>query len=213
MLSPVALATWISFCVPWAEPRLAAALVIAGSGGDAYAIADVTGRLDTPTTHAAAIEKLRSRTSTDPANATQPTKPLYLGLTQIPLISLRTLSISPELALEKCANLEIGYSLFLHAYDAASKIEKDPWRRTALAYNYYRTGEKSFSTPYSKSAIDVLKAGNFANPASFNDPLRNIIAAEWSSGLLTRHAMHNTVTASTQPSASGTPGQLPQQIN
>ena len=63
------------------------------------------------------------------------------------------------MAIDKCANLEIGYTLFLSAYEEAGKKEKSPWKRLSAAYNYYRTGVLAFDTPYSKRATDYLMSG------------------------------------------------------
>ena len=188
MLTPVAIATWISFCVPWAEPRLLAALIEAGSAGDPYLIADDADGRNSPATQAAAIKTLRKRVAQE-ASPNKGSNALYLGLTQLPTRSLPALGVSPEVAIDKCANLEIGYTLFLSAYEEAGKKEKSPWKRLSAAYNYYRTGVMALDTPYSKRATDYLMSGKVIAAAAMTDPLYHSVAGEWSAGMATRHAM------------------------
>lgn len=192
MLSPIAIATWLSFCVPWAEPRLAAALIDAGSSGEPYMIADAAGRVEISASQTEAIQYLRARREkSDPDSKVEHTE-LYLGLTQIPLSALHALAIEPEVVLDKCANLEIGYTLFLNAYQLADKAEKNPWKRIALTYNYFRSNQKSYETSYSTAAIDYLKSGRWVLPANMTSGLYQSVAAEWSAGLASRQAMRQS---------------------
>lgn len=196
MLSPVALATWISFCIPWAEPSLTTALIEAGSGREPFLIADAGARKDIGRTQTEALDLLRARLRPAEPPSAPVFEELYIGLTQIPISAMRELAIDPEVALDICANLEIGYTLFLGAHQLAEKTEKNPWKRTSLAYNYFRTREKKYDTPYSTRATDYLKSGKLTLPATMNDTLYHAIAAEWSSGLASRHAMRQTTNPS-----------------
>lgn len=185
MLSPIAISTWIAFCIPWAEPRLAAALIAAGSEGEPFLVTDGKDLRFAGKSAAESIRFLRSRTA-DPAGET-----LYLGLTQIPSFALKEIGIAPEIALDKCSNLEIGYTLFLGAHSHASTVEKSPWKTTSVAYAYFRTRQTVIDAPYAKKATDYLMKEPLVPPAGMNDPIYHAVAAEWSAGMASRHSMRN----------------------
>jgi hypothetical protein len=182
MLSPVAIATWISFCIPWAEPRLAAALVEAGSGGEPFVITAATGAPFTATTFAEAVHYVRQF---------KPEGEIYLGLAQVPLSALKRMGLGPEHALDKCGSLEIGYTLLLDAYVLAWKTEKSPWKTVSVAYSIYRNGQKTIDTPFGKKATDFLMKATHVAPAAFDNPLRHGIVAEWSAGVVSRQNAQN----------------------
>lgn len=189
MLSPVALSTWIAFCVPWAEPRLAAALVAAGSAGEPYLVVDANDQKFVGKTPSESVRFIRKRTAKPTDTAKTAADTLYIGLTQIPSFALRELGIDPEIALDKCSNLEIGYSIFLAAYSHAQTVEKSPWKTTSVAYNFFRNRQSVIDTPYAKRATDYLMQGTVVSPAGMNDPIYHAVVAEWSAGLAARHAM------------------------
>lgn len=182
MLSPVAIATWISFCIPWAEPRLAAALVEAGSGGEPFVITEANGSPFKTATYAEAVRYARQL---------KPSGEVYLGLAQVPLSALNRMGLGPEHALDKCGSLELGYTLFLDAYAQAGKTEKSPWKTVSVAYSIYRDGQKLIDTPFGKKATDFLMKGTYAAPAAMDNPLRHGIVAEWSAGLASRQNAQN----------------------
>lgn len=188
MLSPVAIATWISFCIPWAEPRLAAALVEAGSGGEAFLVAEANGQPFAAKTHAEAVRHVRQL---------KPSGEVYLGLAQVPLSSLNRMGLGAEHALDNCSSLELGYAMFLEAYEQARKVEKSPWKTLSVAYSIYRTRQKAIDTPFGKKATDFLMKGSMVNPAPSGSPLRHGIAAEWSAGLVSRQSIQNAGKKST----------------
>jgi len=177
MLSPVAIATWISFCIPWAEPRLTAALIEAGSGGEQYLVTQSTGESFTGKNYAAALRHFRQ---------TKPAGEVYLGLAQVPLSALYRLGLSVEYALDTCGSLEVGYALFLNAYEQARKSEKSPWKTISVAYSYYRTRQLVIDTPFAKKATEILMKGQSVSPLPTGSPLRHQIVAEWSAGLTSR---------------------------
>lgn len=183
MLSPIAVATWISICTPWGEPRLLAALVTAGSGGQPYMISNANETLFVGKSSADAIRYFRQL---------KPSGEVYLGLAQVPLSKLKTMGIHPETALETCGNLEIAYHLFNAAHEQAEKSEKSPWKTTSVAYSIYRNGQIMVDSPFGKKATDYLMKSEFVQPASINSLLRHSILAEWSAGLASRHASRHT---------------------
>lgn len=174
MLSPVAIATWISLCVPWAEPRLAAALVEAGSGGQPFLITEASGQPFAAKTYAEAVRYIRQL---------KPAGEVYLGLAQVPLSSLTRMGLSAEHGLDNCGSLELGYAMFLEAYEQAGKVEKSPWKTISVAYSIYRTRQKTVDTPFGKKATDFLMNAPVVAPAPTGSPLRHGILAEWSAGL------------------------------
>jgi hypothetical protein len=193
MLSPIALATWISICIPWAEPRLAAALAHAGSANNPYQITERDKPTLTPEKQGDASKLLQARLTQSPTSSNSQSPELFIGLTQIPLSSLRELNIDPLVALDVCANLEIGYSLFLEAHALAAAKESNPWKRTALAYNYYREREKRYESPYFDKVKDFLSNSPYIQPAHFGSSLHHAILAQSSAGLSTRHAIRTTI--------------------
>ena len=183
MLSPIAVATWISICTPWAEPRLLAALVTAGSGGHPFMVSTGEDQAYVGKSQAEAIRYFRQL---------KPTGEVYLGLTQVPLSKLTALGIHPETALETCGNLEIGYHLLNTAHEQAANSEKSPWKTASVAYSIYRTGRVVVDSPFGKKATDYLMKAEITHPASINSMLRHSIMAEWSSGLAARQASRHT---------------------
>lgn len=179
MLSPLVLATWISICTPWAEPRLLVALVMAGSGGEAFMVSDAAGQNFIGKTQAETSLHLREL---------KPSDELYIGLTQIPVSKLTTLGLHAETALDICSNLEIGYHLLTEAHMLAGNKEKSPWKRISAAYSIYRTGKAAIDSPFGRKATDYLMQAATLAPAPMNSPLRHALMSEWSSGLATRQA-------------------------
>lgn len=196
MLSPVEIATWVALCIPWADPRLASALVEAGSGREAYLVAEDTKPEFIGQTPRETILHLRAQSKDAAANKSPPVQQ-YIGLMQIPTSALRDLGLESEAAIDKCTNLTVGYQLFLSAYDYAGKVEKSPWKRTAVAYNFYRNRQTAIETEYSKRAIDYLMKAPVNLPANMTAPIYHAVMAEWSAGLAYRHG-----TRQSQPRAS-----------
>ena len=182
MLSPVAIATWISLCIPWAEPRLAAALVEAGSGGEPFLVTEASGQPFAAKTYAEAVRYVRQL---------KPTGEVYLGLAQVPLSSIKRMGLSAEHALDNCGSLELGYTMFLEAYEQAGKVQKSPWKTVSVAYSIYRTHQKAVDTPFGKKATDFLMNAPVATPAPIDSPLRHGILAEWSAGLASRQSIQH----------------------
>lgn len=179
MLSPVAIATWISLCIPWAEPRLAAALVEAGSGGQPFLVTETNGQPFAAKSYAEAVRYVRQL---------KPSGEVYLGLAKVPLSSLRQIGLSAEHGLDNCGSLELGYAMFLNAYEQAGKIQKSPWKMTSVAYAIYRDRQKVVDTPFGKKATDFLMNAAVVSPAPTDSPLRFAILAEWSAGLASRQS-------------------------
>lgn len=183
MLSPLALATWISFCLPGVDPTIPTALVTAGSGGEPYLIVDAGGQATPHPTLAAALADLRGR---------QPVGELFLGLAGVPRSAALAAGFSPEEALDICGSLEIGHQLYLAAYRHAQKTEKTPWKTLGVAFSWYRARQTAIDLPYTRKATDFLAAPRLVAAAGINDPLRWQIASEWSAGLAQRLAMRAT---------------------
>ena len=186
MVSPAELATLIALCVPWGEPQLVAALVEGGSGREPYLLSSSTGVLASPRTSREAAQQLADLSSGTTGSAQE--SDVFIGLAQIPLTSLRKSKLDPALALNKCTNLEIGYHLLLDAYQIAAKTERSPWKRTSLAYNYYREQRPVQETAYSKRVADYLTKVATARPAKMTDPIYHAALAEWSAGLAARQS-------------------------
>ena len=108
---------------------------------------------------------------------------LFIGITQIPRTRLLQFGLPPEQALDPCSNLQIGYQLFLYAHEQASKIEKSPWKTTALAYSIYRDQRAAVDSPFATKATQYLMTAPVVAPAGMNDPLRHQILAIWSASL------------------------------
>lgn len=191
MLSPIAIATWIAFCIPWAEPRLAASLISAGSEGEPYLVTDGSGKSFVGKSPADGIRYMRQQAAESKAQSTPDTPPLYIGLMQIPSFALKQLGVDPEVAMDKCSNLEIGYTLFVAAHNHAGSVEKSPWKTLSVAYAYFRDRQNLIDTPYAKKATDYLMKAAIVAPAGMNDPIYHSVAAEWSAGLASRHSMRN----------------------
>lgn len=187
MLSPIEIATWVALCIPWADPRLASALVEAGSGREANLVADDVKPAFIGRTPRETIMHLRAQSKDAAAQNAIPAQQ-YIGLTQIPATALRDLGLESEAAIDKCTNLAVGYQLFLSAYDYAGKVEKSPWKRTAVAYNFYRNRQTVIETEYSKRAVDYLMKAPIIMPAAMTDPIYHAVIAEWSAGLANRHS-------------------------
>jgi hypothetical protein len=185
MLSPVEIATWVALCIPWAEPRLASALVEAGSGREAYLVTEDAKPAFTGRTPRETIMHLRAQSKEANASKSPPLQQ-YIGLMQIPTSALRDLGLESEAAIDKCTNLAVGYQLFLSAYDYAGKVEKSPWKRTAVAYNFYRNRQTVIESEYSKRAVDYLMKAPETMPANMADPIYHSVMAEWSAGLANR---------------------------
>jgi len=178
MLDAVAIATWISVCIPWAEPRLAAALVNAGSGGEPLMIFSPGKTPDVAVSRRDALAKLTAAASEQP----------LVGLTQIPSRALDAAGLPRDAALDTCANLEIGYQLLMQAYEQARTITTSPWKQVSIAFNVFRDGKAQLESPYSKKAVEYLMNSPAVAPASVNSALRHEIIAAWSAGLANRSA-------------------------
>lgn len=174
MLSPVLLATWIAYCVPTAHPVLAHALVHAGSAGEAWLVTDAAGR------KLAAASRAEARSA---VNAAPAEGELYIGLTQVPRSSLRALGIPAEAALEPCINLRVGYELLTGAYLYAAGVEKTPWKTLTIAFAYYRIRQRSLDDAFATKAIELVRKGEYGNPAPFGSRLYMAVAAEAESSL------------------------------
>lgn len=188
MLTPIAVATWISMCIPWAEPRLAAALVAAGSGGEPLMIANAKGEPLVAKSLLEARAKLKELPAKDE---------VFIGLMQIPASSLDKAGIARDAALDTCGNLEIGYQLLTQSHAIAEKAERSPWKVLSIAFNHYRDGKILIDTPYSRKVVDYLMKSRVVDPAPSNSPLRHEVVAGWSAGLANRVASR---TSSPRPS-------------
>lgn len=178
MLDAVAIATWISVCIPWAEPRLAAALVVAGSGGEPLMITSLGKAPVVPGSRKEAYALIAATRN----------EQVLVGLTQIPGRTLDAAGLPRETALDACGNLEIGYQVLMQAYEQAKKAERSPWKQVSLAFNLFRDGKLQIETPYSKKVVEHLMTASSIAPAPMNSALRHEVVAAWSAGLATRTA-------------------------
>lgn len=165
MLSPIALATWIAFCMPGADSAIAFAMVMAGSGGNPDLITDAQGQ----------PRKMKDLKN---ANAEE----LYVGLTQIPARQLKARGIPVELALHRCTNLAIGWQLWSEAHTAAKVQQPTQWKAVSLAASIYRENRAVLETPYSKKLTDLAIAHVPVAPAPHGSRLYNEVAADWANG-------------------------------
>lgn len=165
MLSPVVLATWIAFCTPSADPAIATAMVMAGSSGNPDLIVDAQGQ---------------ARKAQDLTNAKA--EELYIGLTQIPASQLKARGIPVEVALNRCANLALGWSLWSAAHATAQTQHPTKWKAVSLAFSIYRENRAALETPYSKKATDLAIAYKPVAPAPHGSRLYNEVAAGWTNG-------------------------------
>jgi len=169
MLTPIILATWISVCLPQADPVLAHALVAAGSEGEPLIVMDADGQ-KLPGSKA---PELVAAMKTTPAD-----KELYVGLVQIPRSSLKSLGIPDDLALDPCINLQVGYQLYSAARDFAGTVEKTPKKMLGMSFNYFRTRQKLVDGPYAQKAVAAVDAPKLVSPAPFGTRLYMGIAAQ-----------------------------------
>jgi len=165
MLTPIALATWISFCIPSADTALATALVMAGSGGDPTLVTDATGL-----TQGRAVLRQDSQDE------------FYIGLAQIPASQLRAMGIPLEVALNNCTNLTLGWSLWSEAHTYAKTKQPTKWKAVSLAFSWYRSRQPVLETPFSKKATDLAIAYVPVAPAAFGSRFYNEVAATWANG-------------------------------
>lgn len=177
MLTPVAVATWIAFCIPWADPVATAALVSAGSGGEPYLVTDAAGQRFVGKTLIEAAAHVKKQ----PPNAE-----LYLGLAQVPLSALRQRGYLPDDALDKCGSLETGYEVLLSAYEQARNVEKTPWKILAAAFSYYRTRSFAIDTPFAKAATDFVLQNKAVAPAPISHEQYRDMVREWSAAFAQR---------------------------
>jgi hypothetical protein len=168
MLTPIALATWISFCIPSADAAIATALVMAGSGGDPALITDATGQV-----HDAS--RLRQE---NPDTGDE----LYIGLTQIPASQLRARGIPLALALNHCNNLTLGWQLWSEAHAFAKTRQTTQWKAISLAFTWYRIRQDVLEIPFSKKAAELALAHQPVAPASVGSRLYSEVAASWANG-------------------------------
>ncbi len=169
MISPVLVATWIAYCVPFSEPLLVNALVQAGSAGDPWLVSDASGKKLGGATEAESAAILR-----DTPAATE----LYVGLAQIPRSSMRQLGIPAEIALDACTNLRIAYQLFTAAHDYAGTLEKSPWKTLGLAFSWYRTHQRALDGDYVTKAVELVRKGSWGSPAPYGSRMYFAVAAE-----------------------------------
>lgn len=179
MLSPVEIATLIAICTPWAEIRLAGALIHAGSQGRATLIIDDEGAESNLT-----LAESR-RLLHQPKGAGRAIR--FAGLTQVPLNTFPTSEIPIDMVLDNCTNLQIGYSLWLHAYEKASRLRNEPWQRLAVAFNIYRSGRPDLDTAYSSRAINYLRSGDIGTAARTGEALHAKAISDWVAGQAIRH--------------------------
>lgn len=177
MLTPVAVATWISFCIPWADPVVTAALVSAGSGGEPYLVTDATGQRFVGRSLMEAAAHVKKQ---------PPSAELYLGLAQVPLSSLRQRGYVPDDALDKCGSLETGYEIFLSSYEYARTIEKTPWKILAAAFSHYRSHGVAIDTPFAKAATDFVLQNKAVAPAPISHEQYRDMVREWSAAFAQR---------------------------
>jgi hypothetical protein len=169
MLTPVILATFISVCLPMADPVVAHALVAAGSSGEPLTVMDAAG------------QKLAGGTERELAAALKAApadQELYVGLTQIPRSALIKLGIPPESTLAPCTNLRIGYQLYSEAREVVAASQKNPKKLMAVSINYYRNRQKTAEGAYAQKAADAFTKPAFSPPASFGSRLHMAIAAQ-----------------------------------
>lgn len=183
MLGPVELVTLIAFCVPWADPGVAYALVMAGSGGTPWRITHADGRV----TDAASVREALSALEAVGTASGQPNAPSYVGLMQVPFDPARDSADTGAVLLDKCANIAIGYQRYVAAWDAAAKYDKVAGPRTAIALNLYRTAQPLRQSPYATAAADWMGKPVPAKPAAMTDPIYHKVLAEWSAGIAARH--------------------------
>ena len=164
MFDAVALATWIAFCIPSADPAIATALVMAGSGGAPALIADKEG------------QALPART------ALQADQDTYVGLTQIPAKQLRARGIPLIVALNPCVNLMLGWQLWSTAHLRAKVQQPSQWKAVSLAFSMYHDHQAVLETPFSKKATDLAIKHVPVAPARPGSRLYNEVASVWANG-------------------------------
>jgi hypothetical protein len=174
MFEPVVLATWISLCIPWADPTVAAALATAGSNAHPYLVAEANGATTRADSLREGIERLRDKNDG--------TAELYIGLTQLPASRLRAFGIPLEVALEPCANLTLGWQFWEEAHAYARTRQGTPMKAISLAFSWYRTRQEILDTPYSKQATDLILSFRPVSPAPFGSRTYLEIAAAAANG-------------------------------
>jgi hypothetical protein len=165
MLSPIALATWIAFCMPGADNAIAFAMVMAGSGGNPDLITDAQGQVRK-------VKDLKGAEAND----------LYVGLTQVPVRQLKARGIPVEIALHRCANLAIGWHVWSEAHTTAKIQQPTQWKAVSLAFSIYRENRAVLETPFSKKATDLAIAHRPVAAAPHGSRLYNEVAADWANG-------------------------------
>lgn len=173
MFEPVVLATWISLCIPWADPTVAAALATAGSNAHPYLVAETNGATTKADSLREGIARLREKSSAPE---------LFIGLTQLPASHLRTLGIPLEVALEPCANLTLGWQFWQEAHAYARTRQSTPMKAISLAFSWYRLRQDILETPYSKQATDLIMSFQPVAPAPFGSRTYQEIAAAAANG-------------------------------
>ena len=185
MLSPVEIATLIAFCTPWAEPSLAYALVIAGSGGEPYRIAQSSGQVDDHANRPAAERALTSLLAAKQGSTADSI--LFVGLMQVPIPASSAHLNEGRMLLDKCTNLATGIQRYALAWETALRTDPSPWPRSAVAFNLFRSAQALRQTDYSTKATEVLKSGQIPRPAPPTDPIYHAVAADWSASIAQRH--------------------------
>lgn len=179
MLSPAEIATLIAICTPWAEARLAGALIHAGSEGRPTLLIDNEGKefeLSRAESHRLLLQMNNAGTMIR-----------FAGLAQVPLKVFSTTEKPIDTVLDNCTNLHIGYSLWLQAYEKASRLRSAPWQRLAVAFNIYRTGLPELETEYSSRAINYLKSGAIGTAAHAGEATHSAVIRDWAAGQALHH--------------------------
>ena len=178
MLEPALVAAWIAFCIPWADPLIAAALVQAGSGGESYLVTDAAGQPFAGKTLVEADAYARKQA----ANGGE----LFLGLAQVPLSTLRQEGYRTDDGLDRCGSLDIGYQAFQAAYQTALSREKTPARALPPAFAYYRAHSFTADSEFARKAAEYVLKGRTPAPAPLTLGQRQDMFREWAAGLAQR---------------------------
>lgn len=178
MMEPALVAAWIAFCIPWADPLIAAALVHAGSGGEPYLVTDAAGKTFAGKTAAEADAYARRQAASGGE--------LYLGLAQVPLSTLRQEGYRTDDGLDRCGSLDIGYQSFSAIYQATLAREKTPARALPPAFAYYRTRSYAADAEFARKAAEYVLKNQTPAPVPLSLGQRQDMFREWAAGLAQR---------------------------
>lgn len=183
MLGAVEIATLVAVCTPWADPQLAHALIMAGSGGNPWRITHADGReVDAQSRRDAEVEIANASAGGAGANS-----PVFVGLMQVPWVPGRDGASAGLVLLDKCTNLTVGYQQYVAAWQAAAKYDSASAPRTAIASNLYRVAQPIRQSDYATRLASRLGEPAVARPATMTDPIYHKVIAEWSAGIAARH--------------------------